>query len=183
MKIYTKTGDAGETGLFGGDRVSKSHVRIAAYGDVDELNSLLGVVLSLSDVDILKPSLEKIQNTLFDAGSVLATPDLQKLFGKVSGFIDPQDIEFLEKEMDRMDKDLTPLKNFILPGGDPIAAHLQLARTLCRRAERQVVLLVEQEPIPQEIVIYLNRLSDYLFVLARWVNMKKKVSEPIWKKK
>lgn len=183
MKIYTKTGDAGETGLFGGDRVSKSDRRIQAYGDIDELNSILGIVMSGCDIDTLKAPLEKIQNTLFDAGSVLATPDLEKLFGKVSGFIAGEDIEFLEKEIDRMDTDLPVLKNFILPGGHPVAAHLQLARTVCRRAERQVVELWSKEAIPQEILIYLNRLSDYLFVLARWVNRKKNISEPVWKKK
>ncbi|QQR80682.1 MAG: cob(I)yrinic acid a,c-diamide adenosyltransferase [Deltaproteobacteria bacterium] len=183
MKIYTKTGDQGETGLFGGERVRKSHARIMAYGDVDELNSLLGVCVSLSDISEIETSLRKIQNDLFDAGAVLATPDLQKLFGKASGFIREQDITFLETEIDRMEKDLVPLKNFILPGGVLLASHLQLARTVCRRAERQVVFLAEHEKIPEEVITYLNRLSDYLFVLARWVNFQKKTSEPQWQKK
>ncbi len=183
MKIYTKTGDQGDTGLFGGERVRKSHARIAAYGDIDELNSLLGVCLSVNDLPELEKPLRKIQNDLFDAGALLATPDPQRLFGKASGFIRAEDVMFLENEIDHMEAVLTPLKTFILPGGALLASHIQLARTICRRAERETVALADHEKIAEEIIVYLNRLSDYLFVLARWVNLKKGIAEPQWQKK
>lgn len=182
MKIYTKTGDQGETGLFGAGRVSKDSPRIQAYGSVDELNALLGVVQSLTDLEEVQEDLKKIQNDLFDVGSVLATPDPKQL-EKIGSFVGSEDMIFLEKKIDFLEKDLSPLKNFILPGGDEVAAQLHVARTVCRRAERDIVHLNTLEKIDSQIVVYMNRLSDFLFVLARWVNFKKGVVEPLWEKK
>ncbi len=182
MKIYTKTGDKGETGLFGAGRVSKDSPRIQAYGTVDELNALLGVVQSLTDLKEVQEVLKKIQNDLFDVGSVLATPDAKQL-EKLGSFVGLEDVRFLEKKIDLLEKDLSPLKNFILPGGDKVAAQLHVARTVCRRAEREIVHLHTLEKIDSQMIIYINRLSDFLFVLARWVNAKKGIVEPLWKKK
>ena len=181
MKIYTKTGDKGETGLFGGRRVRKDHPRIAAYGDVDELNALLGLARRLNDRPELDRILQKIQNDLFDLGAVLATPDPGRLRG--GSFIRREDISALEEEIDRLDRDLPPLRNFILPGGSELAANLHLARTVCRRAEREIVALAEKEPVGEEVLGYINRLSDFLFVLARWVNFKEEFPESRWEKK
>lgn len=186
MKIYTKTGDKGETSFFGGERVKKDHPRIAAYGDVDELNAFVGLARSAgpdrSSGRSIDELLQAIQNDLFDIGAVLATPDPKKLQGKGS-FVGATEIERLEREIDRMDKELPPLKTFILPGGGELAAHLHTARTICRRAERQVVALAARESISAEIIMYLNRLSDFLFVLARWANFKEGISELLWQKK
>jgi cob(I)alamin adenosyltransferase len=169
MKIYTKTGDRGDTGLFGGPRVSKDAPRIEAYGTVDELNSVLGIVrtfLESGDVDAL---LERIQNELFSLGAQLATPNPT---AHQTALIASSQIAALEKAIDRYEAGLEPLRQFILPGGTPAAAQLHLARTVCRRAERRLVTLVSDsaEPIAEELMIYLNRLSDLLFVLAREVN-------------
>jgi len=181
MKIYTKTGDDGETGLFGGTRVPKDHLRIETYGTVDELNSVVGIVrlhvaAASRELDV---QLERIQNELFDLGAALATPDPIK-FG-ITGVTD-EAIALLERSMDRFDADLEPLKQFILPGGAPAAAYLHLARTVCRRAERLTVALARQSDIAPTGVVYLNRLSDWFFVAARWIN--KQVGEPDvpWKK-
>jgi len=182
MKIYTKTGDKGETGLFGGGRVRKDNARIAAYGEVDELNALIGWARAAnkdSGVDVL---LQSVQNNLFDLGAVLATPDPKKLEGKGS-FGVAGEIEVLEKEIDRMEKDLPPLKTFILPGGSELGARLHIARTVCRRTERKVVALAAVESLAPDAVIYLNRLSDFLFVLARWSNLKAGVADVAWTKK
>jgi cob(I)alamin adenosyltransferase len=184
MKIYTKTGDDGETGLFGGTRVPKDHLRIEAYGTVDELNSVVGIVrLHVRGDDVacraLDAELERVQNELFDLGAALATPDPIK-FG-ITGVTDDS-IALLERSMDRFDADLEPLKQFILPGGATAAAYLHLARTVCRRAERLTVALARQSDIAPTGVVYLNRLSDWFFVAARWIN--KQVGEPDvpWKK-
>lgn len=182
MKIYTKTGDKGETGLFGGGRVSKSHLRICAYGDVDELNSFVGLVRAANADAAVDSFLKTVQNELFDLGAVLATPDVSKLKGKGS-FVGNRDIEALEKEIDRMEEALTPLVTFILPGGAEAAARAHVARTVCRRAERSVVALAEKEDVGSEIVVYLNRLSDYLFVLARWLNKQAGSGDVAWTKK
>ena len=170
MKIYTKTGDRGDTGLFGGPRVSKDAPRIEAYGTVDELNSVLGVVRSLlapGDVDSL---VEQIQNELFCLGAQLATPNPA---AHQTALIGPAQIAGLETAIDRYEAGLAPLTQFILPGGTPAAAQLHLARTVCRRAERRLVTLMTHsaEPIAGELVVYLNRLSDLLFVLAREVTV------------
>jgi cob(I)alamin adenosyltransferase len=182
VKIYTKTGDQGETGFFGGGRVKKDDARIAAYGDVDELNAFVGLVRSANPDTAVDAILKSIQNDLFDLGAVLATPESKNLEGKGS-FVGEREIANLEREIDRMEKDLTPLKTFILPGGSETAAHLHIARTVCRRAERSVVTLAGREKIGAEIVTYLNRLSDFLFVLARWVNFKQGVADVEWSKK
>jgi cob(I)alamin adenosyltransferase len=167
MKIYTKTGDQGDTGLFGGPRVRKDAPRIEAYGTVDELNAVLGVVRLASlptDIDAL---LERIQNELFDLGAELATPDPAKLGLYQLG---NDQITVLEQAIDRYEAQLQPLKQFILPGGQAGAAYLHLARTVCRRAERRLITLMATEKIGEPLLIYLNRLSDLLFVLARAVN-------------
>ena len=183
MKIYTKTGDKGETGLFGGSRVRKDDPRIGAYGDVDELNAWIGAARSLSQNADVDGFLHKIQNDLFDLGALLATPDKKRLEGKAMSFICKEDITYLEKAIDRLEVDLKPLQNFILPGGSEVGARLHVARTICRRAERSIVALMSQESVENEILIYINRLSDFLFVLARWVNFKEGISETEWEKK
>ena len=177
MKIYTKTGDDGTTGLQGGKRVSKSDLRIIAYGAVDETNSSLGVVLSGSiDADI-RELLTKIQNELFVAGSDLSNPDL----GKQENRVTEKMVENLEKNIDRFEAELNPLTNFILPGGHQIASHLHMARTVARRAETNVVALSKDERINSHCQKYLNRLSDLLFVLARVVNKRNGTSDIVWK--
>jgi cob(I)alamin adenosyltransferase len=181
MKIYTKTGDRGDTGLFGGPRVSKDAPRIEAYGTVDELNSVLGVVRSIHqqpDVDAL---LEQIQNELFSLGAQLATPNPA---AHQTALIGPPQIAALEAAIDRYQAGLAPLAQFILPAGTPAAAQLHLARTVCRRAERRLVTLMHQspEPIADDLVIYLNRLSDLLFVLAREVNRAAGTGDVPWRK-
>ncbi|MCE9608575.1 MAG: cob(I)yrinic acid a,c-diamide adenosyltransferase [Planctomycetia bacterium] len=184
MKIYTKTGDDGETGLFGGPRVPKDHLRIEAYGTVDELNSVVGLVrLHLRSSQALlvglDANLERIQNELFDLGAALATPEPMK-FG-IAGITDDA-ITALELSIDRLELDLEPLRQFILPGGAPAAAYLHLARTVCRRAERLLVALARAADIAPNAVIYLNRLSDWLFVAARWVNKSEGQPDVPWLK-
>ncbi len=181
MKIYTKTGDDGENGLFGGPRVPKDHLRIETYGTVDELNSVVGIVrLHVSAASReLDAQLERIQNELFDLGAALATPDPIK-FG-ITG-VSEESVALLEQSMDRFDADLEPLKQFILPGGAPAAAYLHLARTVCRRAERLTVALARQSDIAPTGVVYLNRLSDWFFVAARWINKQAGEPDVPWKK-
>ncbi|MDQ7041755.1 MAG: cob(I)yrinic acid a,c-diamide adenosyltransferase [Rhodothermus sp.] len=179
MKIYTRTGDDGTTALFGGGRVPKSHPRIAAYGTVDELNSWLGLVRphllpDEADLDLL---LQRLQGMLFEAGADLATP-LDSRARTVR--IESTHIEAIEQEIDRLEAQLPPLKTFILPGGTPAAAMLHVARTVCRRAERHAVAAMQQEKLNPEVVRFLNRLSDLLFVLARWINHRRGTSETPW---
>jgi cob(I)alamin adenosyltransferase len=171
VKIYTKTGDAGETGLFGGDRVPKDHARVAAYGDVDELNAAIGLARALEPRDFEDVLLQAIQRDLFSIGAVLATPDPSKLIKALGGpgIADPA-VAQLEAAIDRHEAALPPLKSFILPGGAPKGAALHLARTVCRRAERSVVGLGRATAVSPVIGRYLNRLSDLLFVLARAAN-------------
>jgi cob(I)alamin adenosyltransferase len=181
MKIYTRTGDQGETGLFGGGRVSKDDPRVAAYGDVDELNSALGVSRAAGDGEFFDDLLESIQRDLFSIGGHLATPDpekVRKALEKAS--LSPAQISEFERIMDEAEDSLPPLKAFILPGGTRRAAALHLARTVCRRAERSVVHLAHIEPVPEIFLIYLNRLSDLLFVLARVANQRAGVSDITW---
>lgn len=177
MKIYTKKGDAGETGLFGGSRVPKDHLRIKTYGTLDELNSALGVALSGVLPASLKGELLRVQSELFQLGSELATPR-----GKDSGIhlISEKETKTLESSIDVMEKKLAPLKTFILPGGSPSASYLHLARTIARRAERELVVLNRQENIRAEILQYINRLSDYLFVAARFCNHEAKIADVPW---
>jgi cob(I)alamin adenosyltransferase len=179
MKIYTKTGDDGETGLFGGPRVRKNSPRIEAYGTVDELNAVVGMVRTHGLPADLDELLARIQNELFDLGAQLATPDPAK-FG-IAGATEAH-IAGLERAIDAFETELEPLRQFILPGGTPAAAGMHLARTVCRRAERCVVTLTETETISPTAVIYLNRLSDLLFVLARAANRRAGVGDVPWKK-
>ena len=178
MKIYTKTGDKGETALFGGERVPKDAQRIEAYGSVDELNCVLGVIQSLGPDKLIAESLQKIQNQLFELGADLATPKAHQ--SPMIPRITVKHSSFLEKIIDTMEKELHPLKTFILPGGTTIASHLHLARTVCRRAERSVVRLSRNEDIGDAVIIYLNRLSDLLFVMARFANHQSGQEEVKW---
>ncbi len=182
MKIYTKKGDLGETSLIGGRRVYKSHLRIECYGTVDELNSCLGLLLSLPVKDKkARNTLIHIQDRLFVIGSLLAADP------KSSRMTLPEllekDIVFLEKEIDRMTAGLLPLKSFILPGGDFSASWCHVARCVCRRVERLAVELSCKEKVENKIVPYLNRLSDYLFVLARKINADQKIADVLWRPK
>ena len=167
MKIYTKTGDEGETGLFGGGRVPKDDPRVRAYGEVDELNAAIGLAAALDPWVYDRERLEAIQRDLFTIGAELATPDPAKL---KAPSLDGARVLALEAGIDGHEANLPPLKNFILPGGSPKAAAFHLARTVCRRAERTIVELARGQKVNPEIVKYLNRLSDLLFVLARAVN-------------
>jgi cob(I)alamin adenosyltransferase len=181
MKIYTKTGDGGETALFGGGRVSKHHVRVMAYGDVDELNSALGAVMAAPPADFEHDLLEQIQRDLFAIGGQLATREPEKVERALAkAQIDAGRIAMLERAIDRADAELAPLAEFILPGGTPKAAAFHVARTVCRRAERNVVALHELEPVPPIILVYLNRLSDLLFTLARLANRRAGAPDRIW---
>lgn len=173
IKIYTKTGDKGETGLIGGKRVSKASSRIEAYGTVDELNALLGVAATKLSSDSLRDSVEKIQNELHIICADLANPEIDD----ESPHISAEHIEELEELCDLLDKNLPPLKNFILPGGSEGGALLHYARTIARRAERRVISLSESEKINEEIIRYLNRLSDFLFLMARLENLENSAPE------
>lgn len=179
MKIYTKTGDGGETSLFGGTRVSKADARIDAYGCVDELNSSLGVVRSLTPSPELEKILVELQNDLFVLGADLATPEGNATAAILR--IGISDAERLERHIDSLEERLEPLKSFVLPGGCRLAAELHLARTVCRRTERLVVTLARAEPIGGAPVVYLNRLSDLLFVMARFANLQAGHPETPWK--
>lgn len=179
MKIYTKTGDRGETGLYGGMRVSKDDARVAAYGTVDEANAALGMARAYYADKAVNDDLETIQNALFDVGADLATPQDSKQRSKLTP-IDEADVARLERLIDRYDGELEDLKSFILPGGHEAAATLHFARTVVRRAEREVVALSRHEAVNPQVAVYLNRLSDLLFVMARVVNMRMGVSETRW---
>jgi cob(I)alamin adenosyltransferase len=181
MKIYTKTGDDGETGLFGGARVSKGSARVDAYGDVDELNSALGVALAQVGVDAnVRQVLTHIQSELFTLGAELATvPGKEDKLG--IAVLSESEVQWLEQCIDRFEVDLQPLKNFVLPGGCAEASFLHLARTICRRAERKVVCLQQSQAVRGELVRFLNRLSDLLFVLARHANFRANVSDVEWR--
>jgi cob(I)alamin adenosyltransferase len=178
VKIYTKTGDDGSTGLIGGNRVRKSSPRIIAYGEVDELNSSLGIVISLKlDADIAD-LLTKIQNDLFVVGADLASPDLKNTTNRVTDDM----VQFIESNIDKLEMELDPISYFILPGGDTIASHIHMARAISRRAETSVVHLAEIEEINKTCKIYINRLADLLFVIARVVNKRKMIKDIAWKK-
>lgn len=177
MKIYTKTGDKGQTSLFGGTRVPKHHVRLEAYGTVDELNSCIGVLHSLLDIVEYKQILLDVQMTLFNVGSNLAS---EKPITHADVHINDADILCLEKYIDQMNEVLVPLTHFILPGGTTAAAHAHVCRTVCRRAERRVVAMSHEIDNLQNIVIYLNRLSDFFFVLSRYILHVAGVDELKW---
>lgn len=181
MKIYTRTGDKGQTSLITGKRVSKASERVDTYGTVDELNSILGVVvanLNASQKEIIK-ALENIQHDLFAIGASLASPENSKQ-QIVNSKLEKQVIAF-EKMIDKLTKTLPPLKNFILPGGGKAGAFLHMARTVCRRAERRIIALSQKEQVDDEIIKYFNRLSDLLFTMARFVNQKDKKKETVWR--
>jgi cob(I)alamin adenosyltransferase len=179
VKIYTKTGDAGETSLFDQTRVSKGDARVDAYGEVDELNACLGAVRAAGVDPDIAASLEEIQKQLFALGARLADPAVRIATRVTKAAITDSHVEALERTIDRLESELPPLRRFILPGGSPSGAQLHLARTVCRRAERRVVALgaAEFEPI---LVVYLNRLSDLLFVMARAVNHRAGLPETEW---
>ena len=184
-KVYTRSGDKGDTGLVGGKRIPKDHPRIESYGTVDELNSVVGLCRSFlaqkeSSVrrDKLDLVLEAIQQKLFDMGSELATLPGDEYEGQIT--LQPEDAEWLEEIIDAMNEDLEPLRSFILPGGTPLNAFLHQARTVCRRAERDVIRLSREEEVNPEVIKYLNRLSDFLFVAGRWVTATLGEQETLW---
>jgi cob(I)alamin adenosyltransferase len=181
MKIYTKTGDSGKTSLIGGTKVLKSDPRIDSYGTVDELNSYIGLVSDYCTDAQAKNILKEIQDRLFTIGAELAC-DPKKMTKMRLPDLHESDIELLEKEIDQMDSELPPMKNFILPGGMPVVSFMHIARCVCRRAERCCVLLQENESTVDPLILkYLNRLSDYLFQLGRYTAMKNNAPEIIWK--
>jgi cob(I)alamin adenosyltransferase len=177
FKIYTKTGDTGETGLFGGRRLPKSHLRIDAYGTVDELNSYVGMLRDVIENESFRKILKEVQDRLFTIGANLAMDPAKKLDPPD---INPSDIQLLENQIDEMEKGLPPLKNFILPGGHTTVSFCHIARTVSRRAERLVVGLHLTEPVEPLVIQYLNRLSDYLFMLGRRLAMDLGVEEVKW---
>jgi cob(I)alamin adenosyltransferase len=180
MSIYTKFGDKGKTSLYGGKTVSKGSMRVEAYGNLDELNSFLGVVLAELKDKKVKQEIVEIQKDLFEIGSSIASLSTNK-HKALSIFLEKRVFEF-EKEIDRLSGKLPELENFILPGGKT-GSYLHYARTIARRAERRIVVLAEKERILREILIYLNRLSDLLFMYARYVNYKEKQKEIVWQPK
>ena len=181
MKIYTRTGDEGDTALFGGGRVDKDHPRVEAYGDVDELNAALGLARSIEMMPRIDEVLVPVQRDLFAIGALLATPDHEKMREQLAkARIDEQRIEELERSIDACEQELEPLRSFIIPGGTPKAAALHVARTVCRRAERRVVSLAHDVELPALVIIYLNRLSDLLFMLARVANRRAGAGEVTW---
>ena len=181
LKIYTRTGDSGDTGLFGGGRVGKDHPRVEAYGEVDELNAAIGLARAVELMPRVDEVLVPIQRDLFAIGALLATPDREKMRQQLDkARVDDARIAELERAIDECDRELEPLAAFILPGGTPKAAALHVARTVCRRAERRVVALERAEELPRVVVVYLNRLSDLLFVLARVANRRAGAGEVTW---
>jgi cob(I)alamin adenosyltransferase len=181
-KVYTRQGDEGETRLGGGQKVPKDSPRIAAYGTVDELNAIIGVTLAFEPTEKVREALTQIQHELFTLGGDLCVLEEDKKQRNMA-VIEEVHVKALEKLMDELNKELKPLEEFILPGGTPAAAFLHQARCVCRRAERQLVTLSRQEKTGQNVLKYLNRLSDALFVLARYENLKKGVEEVYWGKK
>lgn len=179
MKIYTKTGDDGSTGLFGGGRVPKDHARVEAYGTVDELNSHLGALRARVSGDDIAAWLTRLQRELFDLGADLATPRTARVSGAVKRFA-LSDAVWIEDAIDQLTAGLPTLKQFILPGGTPAGAEVHVARAVCRRAERAVVRLSHAEEISPAALVYLNRLSDFLFTLAREINRRGGVAEEPW---
>lgn len=185
MKIYTKTGDAGTTSLFGGTRVPKHHIRIESYGTTDELNSWIGLLRDHVPEPETKTLLQEIQDRLFVLGAQLATePEKSKLKSGKDRLnihtLKEEDVEKLEREMDQMNAQLPAMTHFILPGGHPTVSYCHIARTVCRRAERMITYLNENEPVDPLILVYINRLSDYLFVLARKLSATLQAEEIKW---
>ena len=185
MKVYTKTGDTGTTALFGGTRVPKHHIRIESYGTVDELNSHIGLIRDQNISDLYKKVLIEVQDRLFTVGAILATPPEKETLKNGQprlqhlGIVE-SDIEFLENEIDTMEESLPPMTHFVLPGGHTTVSYCHIARCVCRRAERLAVHLNDIEPTDELVIKYLNRLSDYLFVLARKLSFDLKADEVQW---
>jgi cob(I)alamin adenosyltransferase len=179
VKIYTKTGDAGDTGLFGGPRVRKSDPRVEAYGDVDELNAAVGVVRAILEDPEIEAELARVQAELFCVGAELATPHGAKARSAIPP-VDPAWTARLERAIDAWQGELPPLTRFVLPGGTRTAAALHVARTVCRRAERRAVALAAEAEVDPQVLSYLNRLSDLLFVAARIANARARRDEPTW---
>ena len=185
MKVYTKTGDTGTTALFGGTRVSKHHIRIESYGTVDELNSHIGLIRDQDMSDLYKNVLIEVQDRLFTVGAILATPPAKETLKNGQprlqnlGIVE-SDIEFLENEIDTMEEALPPMTHFVLPGGHTTVSYCHIARCVCRRAERLAVHLNDIEPTDERVIKYLNRLSDYLFVLARKLSHDLNADEVQW---
>lgn len=177
MKLYTKRGDDGHTDLIGGARVSKNHLRVSAYGAVDELNATIGLALADCEIDAIKRGLITVQCRLFDLGADLATPSSERA---PASRLNAQHVKELESQIDAASDRLEPLRNFILPGGTTLAARLHIARTVCRRAEREVVGLAEHEALDPLATVYLNRLADLLFALARLANAEAGVADVPW---
>ncbi|MFN7045254.1 MAG: cob(I)yrinic acid a,c-diamide adenosyltransferase [Flavobacterium sp.] len=185
MKVYTKTGDTGTTALFGGTRVPKHHIRIESYGTVDELNSHIGLIRDQNISDLYKNVLIEVQDRLFTVGAILATPPEKETLKNGQprlqnlGIVE-SDIEFLENEIDTMEEALPPMTHFVLPGGHTTVSYCHIARCVCRRAERLAVHLNDIEPTDERVIKYLNRLSDYLFVLARKLSHDLNADEVQW---
>jgi len=183
MRIYTRRGDTGETDLFGGVRVAKDDLRVEAYGEVDELNSCLGVCLVEIEEREVRALIQRIQHELLTLGSELARPSKSdRPRRKEKTGIQAAEVQCLEREIDRFQADISPWRGFVLPGGCPAAAQLDYARAVCRRVERRVVALHRHDPVNEHAIHYLNRLSDLLFVLARWMNKQAGIAETKWKK-
>lgn len=181
IRIYTRTGDAGTTGLFGGGRVSKDHPRVAAYGDIDELNAAIGLARAMAPGMREDPLLEAIQRDLFSIGGQLATPDPERVAASMEkAALHEGRIAEMEAAIDAADDELPPLRAFILPGGTQAAAAFHVARTVCRRAERSMVSLAASEGVPAGFVAYINRLSDLLFALARLANRRAGTADRTW---
>jgi len=181
MKIYTKKGDKGQTSLFRGGKVPKHHLRVEVYGTLDELNSWIGYLSAINVDHLLTEEIEKLQNEIFILSSDIATvqsAEKKKQIDRISA----NEVEWMEKLIDKLEADLPPLKNFILPSGSPFGAGFHVARTICRRAERRLTELIENDSEVNEVALkYVNRLSDLFFVISRWVNLKSGSTETIWK--
>lgn len=180
MKIYTKTGDTGKTSLVGGTRISKGDLKIESYGTVDELNSWVGVLRDLPVNELRKDIFKEIQDRLFTIGADLASESAIVKQKKVPDLFD-SDVELLEKAMDEMNEEIPPLRAFVLPGGDIAVSYAHVARTVCRRAERNIIRLAEVEEVNELVIRYLNRLSDYLFVVSRKITQELGTEEVAWK--
>ncbi|OOB82523.1 cob(I)yrinic acid a,c-diamide adenosyltransferase [Flavobacterium columnare] len=185
MKVYTKTGDKGTTALFGGTRVPKHHIRIESYGTVDELNSYIGLIRDQAMNPLYKAVLIEVQDRLFTLGAILATPPEKEVLKNGQKRLQnlgltETDIEYLENEIDKMETDLPPMTHFVLPGGHTTVSYCHIARCVCRRAERLATHLHEEEPTDELVLKYLNRLSDYLFVLARKLSLDLHADEVPW---
>ncbi len=180
-RIYTKTGDDGSTGLFGGGRVPKDHARVEAYGDIDELNAVIGQARSIDPMPRIDEILAPVQRDLFSIGALLATPHPEKMREQLEkARLTDARIRQLEQAIDDAETELEPLRAFILPGGTPKASALHVARTVCRRAERAIIRMQASDEVPQIVVVYVNRLSDLLFVLARVANRRAGAGEVTW---